>query len=80
MTKWDKEVVMSRLTGVTNDAPNANLHLGRTNLVIEAVFEDRQSPNPQPSTLNPQPYTPQTLDQSRYRGCFPDQGCDASNA
>lgn len=31
---------MSRLTGVTNDAPNANLHLGRTNLVIEAVFED----------------------------------------
>ena len=55
MSKWDKEIVMSRLTGVTNDAPNANLHLGRTNLVIEAVFEDRQSPNPNPETYAPDP-------------------------
>lgn len=44
MTAWDKNVVMSRLVGITNDTPHAPLHLGRADLVIEAVFEDRESP------------------------------------
>jgi enoyl-CoA hydratase/long-chain 3-hydroxyacyl-CoA dehydrogenase len=42
MTAWDKNVVMSRLTGLTDDMPYWPIHFKRADLVIEAVFEDCQ--------------------------------------
>lgn len=40
MTAWDANVVMSRLTGVTDDMPHWPIQFKRADVVIEAVFED----------------------------------------
>jgi enoyl-CoA hydratase/long-chain 3-hydroxyacyl-CoA dehydrogenase len=44
MTAWDKNVILSRLTGLTDDMSYWPIHFKRADLVIEAVFEDCKIP------------------------------------
>jgi len=40
LSSFDKDIINSRLTGITSADPFGAKHLGKVDMVIEAVFED----------------------------------------